>query len=434
MDLLDLIYTKRSGGILSPEQIHFLVQGVVEHKVDREQLSALLMAIYLQGMDTSEISELTEQMATQGHYFAQGSFGNAKVVDKHSTGGVGDKVSLVLIPLMAAVGIPVAKLSGRGLGHTGGTLDKLEIFSGFQTDLSVTDFQAQVKTHGMAISGQTDELVPADKILYALRDVTGTVESLPLIASSIMSKKIATGADAILLDVKVGSGATLGNEEEARKLAELMIAIGNKLGRKTEAFLTNMQQPLGYAVGNLLEAREAYDTLRGEGPSDLTELSLQLAKRAVLLSSIADDEASATTLVSDKLNSGAALEKLVQLIGLQGGDTTFLTTNTWPSSPLQKDLHAQESGFVSQINSRAVGEASMLAGAGRRSKDDIIDPLAGLVLSVKVGDRVTKGDSLCTIYSNDAQKMALAAEKVADAFHFTERECDRLPVILDFLQ
>ncbi len=433
MDLLDLIYCKRAGGALSAAQLQYLVAGVVSQEVDREQLSALLMAIYLKGMQDEEISELTLQMATQGQYFERGSFGEGRIVDKHSTGGVGDKVSLVLIPMMAAAGVTVAKLSGRGLGHTGGTLDKLEVFPGFRTDLSIDEFRAQVKEHKLALSGQTDELVPADKILYALRDLTGTVESLPLIASSIMSKKIATGADAILLDVKVGSGATLGDEQEARQLARLMIKIGNKLGRKTQAFITNMQQPLGRTIGNQLEVQEAFETLAGNGPDDLTELCLELAATSIVLAEIESDLSKAKKMVRESLSSGLAQQKFIDLIELQWGDTALLHQDKWPEAPFQSSIIADRSGYLSRADARAIGEASMLAGAGRRTKKDQIDPLAGIVLAKKVGDQVSVGEKICTLYSSDEGKLATAAEKIQPAFQISESTVTPLPVILDHL-
>ncbi|MHC6178869.1 pyrimidine-nucleoside phosphorylase [Clostridium sp. JNZ X4-2] len=400
MRMVDIISKKRDGVELSTEEINFFVEGYTEGTIPDYQASALAMAIYFQNMNDREMSDLTMAMVKSGETVDLSPINGIKV-DKHSTGGVGDTTTLVLAPLVASLGIPVAKMSGRGLGHTGGTIDKLESVSGFHVEITKDEFINLVNHDKIAIMAQTGKLTPADKKLYALRDVTGTVNSMPLIASSIMSKKIAAGADAIVLDVKTGAGAFMKTEEDAEKLARAMVKIGKSTGRDTAAIISDMSQPLGFAIGNALEVKEAIDTLKGKGPQDLTELVLTLGSHMVLMAEKAGTLEDARKKLIEAVKSGRALDKFKVFLKNQGGDSSIVdNTERLPQAKYKIDVPAGKSGVVSDIEADEIGMAAMLLGAGRSEKGDIIDLAAGLVMHKKIGDRVKEGDALVTIYSN----------------------------------
>ncbi|MDF7666819.1 pyrimidine-nucleoside phosphorylase [Orbaceae bacterium ESL0727] len=410
MRIVDIIEKKRDGGVLSTEEIQFFIKNYTEGKIPDYQISALLMAIYFQGMTAKECADLTMAMIHSGETIDLSSIKGIKV-DKHSTGGVGDTTTIVLAPLVAALGVPVAKMSGRGLGHTGGTNDKFESIPGFKIELTKQEFINQVNTDGVAVIGQSGNLTPADKKLYALRDVTGTVNSIPLIASSIMSKKLAAGADAIVLDVKTGDGAFMKTDEDAQKLAHEMVNIGNNIGRRTMAIISDMSQPLGFAIGNALEVKEAIDTLRGHGPKDLTELVLTLGSQMVVLAGKAATLDEARQKLQQVIADGRAIEKLKVLIKAQGGDSSVVDhPEKLPTAAYQVELLAKQSGYVSKIIADKVGVAAMQLGAGRATKDDIVDPSVGIVLHKKVGDKVAEGESLLTIHSNTQALDAIKAK------------------------
>ncbi|MBA4537294.1 pyrimidine-nucleoside phosphorylase [Bacillus aquiflavi] len=400
MRMVDLIEKKRDGLELTTAEIQFIIKGYTDGSIPDYQMSALLMAIYFQGMSQTERADLTMAMVDSGDKIDLSNINGIKV-DKHSTGGVGDTTTLVLGPLVASVGVPVAKMSGRGLSHTGGTIDKLESVAGFHVEVQNNEFIKLVNQNKVAVIGQSGNLTPADKKLYALRDVTGTVNSIPLIATSIMSKKIAAGADAIILDVKTGNGAFMKSIDDARELAKAMVSIGNNVGRKTIAIISDMSQPLGFAIGNALEVKEAIETLRGEGPADLTELCLTLGSHMVCLAQKASSLEEARKKLENAISSGSALEKMKIFLSSQGGDATVVDhVKKLPQAKYTFELEAKQSGYVSEIVADAVGHAAMLLGAGRATKESIIDLAVGLVLNKKIGDYVTKGDSLVTIYSN----------------------------------
>ncbi|REI13565.1 pyrimidine-nucleoside phosphorylase [Staphylococcus felis] len=400
MRMVDIISKKRDGGELSQEEIKFVVDGYTKGDIPDYQMSSLAMAIFFQDMSDGERAALTMAMVESGDQIDLSNINGIKV-DKHSTGGVGDTTTLVLAPLVAALDIPVAKMSGRGLGHTGGTIDKLEAVDGFHVEISEEEFVRLVNENHIAVIGQTGNLTPADKKIYALRDVTGTVNSIPLIASSIMSKKIAAGADAIVLDVKTGNGAFMKTVEEAEALAEAMVKIGNQVGRKTMAIISDMSQPLGNAIGNALELREAIDTLKGEGPEDLTELVLSLGAQMVVLAQKADTLEDARAMLQSVIDNGQALEKFKTFLANQGGDASIVDEpSKLPSAEYQYELPAKKSGVVSDMVANEIGIASMMLGAGRQTKEDEIDLAVGLVLHKKVGDAVEAGESLLTIYAN----------------------------------
>lgn len=399
MRMVDIISKKRDGKELSREEINFFIEGYTGETIPDYQASSLAMAIYFQGMNYSEMSDLTMAMVKSGETIDLSEIAGIKV-DKHSTGGVGDKTTIVLAPLVASLGVSVAKMSGRGLGYTGGTIDKLESISGFRTEIMTDKFIDLVKDNGIAIMSQTGNLTPADKKLYSLRDVTGTVNSIPLIASSVMSKKIATGADAIVLDVKVGSGAFMRTYEDAEKLAHSMVRIGNSLGRRTMAVISDMSQPLGFAIGNALEIKEAIDTLKGNGPGDLTELVLTIGSQMVVLAKKADTLGEARAELVESIKRGKALEKFKVFVKSQGGDPSVADNPAkLPQARYEIDVPAQKSGIVSHIAADEIGVAAMLLGAGRAVKGDSIDPGVGLVLHKKIGDRVKKGDTIVTVYA-----------------------------------
>lgn len=400
MQMTDIILKKRDGFELSKEEIAFFIKNYVNNIIPDYQVSALAMAIFFQGMNKKEISFLTDSMLHSGEIIDLSSINGVKI-DKHSTGGVGDKTSLVLGPLVASCGAKVAKMSGRGLGHTGGTLDKLESIKGVSVNVSKENFIKQVNDIGIAIIGQTGDLVPADKKLYALRDVTATVDSIPLIASSIMSKKLASGADTILLDVKFGSGAFMKDIKSAEELASTMVEIGKHLNRDTKAVLTDMDQPLGMAIGNSLEVIEACETLKGRGPKDLVELCLNLGAIILKQAHIEEDIEKGKVLLQSKIDNLEAFKKLEELIKYQGGDISYLEDySKFEKSKYQKEIYSSKEGYVEKISALEIGECAMHLGAGRATKDGVIDMASGIVLNKKVGDFVKKGELLLTCYTN----------------------------------
>lgn len=403
MRMVDLIEKKRDGHALTKEEIHFIIEGYTRGDIPDYQMSALAMAIFFRGMNEEETAELTMAMVHSGDTIDLSKIEGIKV-DKHSTGGVGDTTTLVLGPLVASVGVPVAKMSGRGLGHTGGTIDKLESVPGFHVEITNDEFIDLVNKNKIAVVGQSGNLTPADKKLYALRDVTATVNSIPLIASSIMSKKIAAGADAIVLDVKTGAGAFMKDLNDAKALAKAMVDIGNRVGRKTMAIISDMSQPLGYAIGNALEVKEAIDTLKGEGPEDLQELCLVLGSHMVYLAEKASSLEEARHMLEKAMKDGSALQTFKTFLAAQGGDASVVDDpSKLPQAKYIIELEAKEDGYVSEIVADAVGTAAMWLGAGRATKESTIDLAVGLVLRKKVGDAVKKGESLVTIYSNREQ-------------------------------
>lgn len=400
MRMVDIIEKKRDGHELTTAEINFFIEGYTKGEIPDYQASALAMAIFFQDMTDRERADLTRAMVESGDTIDLSAIDGVKV-DKHSTGGVGDTTTLVLAPLVASLGIPVAKMSGRGLGHTGGTIDKLESIAGFHVELTREQFIDLVNRDKVAVIGQSGNLTPADKKLYALRDVTGTVNSIPLIASSIMSKKIAAGADAIVLDVKTGDGAFMKTQEDAEKLAHAMVRIGNHVGRKTIAIISDMSQPLGFAIGNALEVKEAIETLQGKGPKDLTELVLTLGSQMVILAGKAKTTEEAKSMLKESISSGKALAKFKDFLTNQGGDASIVDDlSKLPQAKYKIELPAKQSGYVSRMVADEIGIASMILGAGRATKEDVIDLAVGLVLHKKVGDKVAEGESLLTIYSN----------------------------------
>ena len=412
----ELIQKKRDGGALSAEEIDGLVQGFVSGTVPDYQMSAFLMAVFFRGMTAEETTALTLAMVRSGETLDLSAIRGTKV-DKHSTGGVGDKTSLVLIPLVAAAGAPVAKLSGRGLGHTGGTLDKLEAIPGFTTELSAEAFIQQVNEIGCAIAGQTADLVPADKRLYALRDVTATVDSIPLIAASVMSKKIAAGSDGIVLDVKTGSGAFMKSLDGSRDLAKIMVAIGRQAGRRTVALISDMDQPLGHAVGNALEVREAIETLAGEGPDDLRELCVALGAQMLVLAGVTGSLKDAGAILVRLLSDGRALDKFREMIRAQGGDPACVDDpERLPQAPVSMPVSASSTGVVTAIDAERIGLAAMRLGAGRAKKEDIIDPAVGIVLRKKVRENVNRGEALVQIHAGDRGRAEQALALVQAAY------------------
>lgn len=422
MRMYDLILKKRQGGALSKEEIHWMIREYTDGKIPDYQMSAMMMAICFQGLDKEETYELTMAMAQSGEMLDLSQIQGIKV-DKHSTGGVGDKTSLALTPIVASLGIPVAKMSGRGLGHTGGTIDKLESIPGFSTQLTDEAFEEQVNSIGISIMGQTKDLAPADKLLYALRDVTATVDQLSLIASSIMSKKLAAGADAILLDVKTGSGAFMKEESDAIKLAQEMVDIGKSAGRKMTAVITNMDEPLGMAVGNILEVKEAIDTLKGNGPEDFVELVETLASHMLILGGVATDFEDGRKKVRESIQSGKALDKLKQFVAAQCGDIEYIDhPERFKEATIIEEIRSEQDGYVGSINAQEMGICSLILGGGRETKDSVIDPTVGLVFSKKVADAVKKGDVLATIYGNDQEKVKQAVTHFKENYHIIEEK------------
>lgn len=432
MHMLDLIVKKKKGKKLSQEEIYYFVHGYTEGRIPDYQVSALLMAIYFKGMDEEETRILTMAMVESGDQIDLSPIAGIKV-DKHSTGGVGDKVSLIVIPLVASLGIPVAKMSGRGLGHTGGTIDKLESIEGFDIGLSMEKFMDNVNTYKMAIVGQTGDLTPADKKLYALRDVTSTVDSVPLIASSIMSKKIASGSDAIVLDVKVGNGAFMKTLEDARVLAKAMVSIGKGLGRETVAVLTNMNEPLGKEVGNANEVREAIKTLKGEGSKDLLSVSVTIAGHMAVVGKAFQDLEEAKAAILENIDNGKALALLKELVKIQGGNEEQIANpELLPVARINIPVIAKEEGFVHEIKAEEIGTSAMLLGAGRETKEDLIDYAAGITLHKKVGEYVHIGDVLCTLMTNK-ENYKDAYDKALEAYELSEEKPEEIPFILDVI-
>ncbi|WP_094095566.1 pyrimidine-nucleoside phosphorylase [Paenibacillus physcomitrellae] len=410
MRMVDLIEKKRDGGELLTEEINYIIEGYTRGEIPDYQVSALAMAIFFQDMNERERADLTMAMVHSGDVIDLSAIEGVKV-DKHSTGGVGDTTTLVLAPLVAALDIPVAKMSGRGLGHTGGTIDKLESIPGFHTEISTEEFADLVNRFKIAVVGQSGNLTPADKKLYALRDVTATVNSIPLIASSIMSKKIAAGSDAIVLDVKTGSGAFMKTAEDAAELAQAMVRIGNNVGRKTMAVISDMSQPLGRAIGNALEVQEAIDALKGQGPEDLEELCLALGRQMVYLAGKAASLEEAEEKLREAIRSGAALEKFKQFIANQGGDPSVVDhPEKLPQAAFKIEVPAKENGVVAEIIADGIGTAAMWLGAGRATKESEIDLAVGLMLNKKIGDAVKAGESLVTIHANTEDVEAVKAK------------------------
>jgi pyrimidine-nucleoside phosphorylase len=409
--MVDLIEKKRDGKELSTEEINFIIQGYTQGEIPDYQVSALAMSIFFKDMTERERADLTMAMVHSGDTIDLSAIEGVKV-DKHSTGGVGDTTTLVLAPLVAALDIPVAKMSGRGLGHTGGTIDKLEAIAGFHVEISKDEFVDLVNRSKIAVIGQSGNLTPADKKLYALRDVTATVNSIPLIASSIMSKKIAAGSDAIVLDVKTGAGAFMKTVDDAKALAHAMVSIGNNVGRKTMAVISDMSQPLGLAIGNSLEVKEAIDTLRGEGPKDLEELCMALGSQMVFLAGKAESLENAKEKLKEVIRNGKALEKFKEFIANQGGDASVVDhPENLPQAQYLIEVPAKQDGVVAEIVADEIGTAAMLLGAGRATKESEIDLAVGLMLNKKVGDAVQKGDSLVTIHAN-REDVAQVLEKI----------------------
>lgn len=426
MRMYDLILKKRNGGKLTKEEINFFVKGVTDKTIELYHVSALMMAIYFRGMDEEETLNLTIAMAQSGEKMDLSSIDGIKV-DKHSTGGVGDKTSLAVVPIVAACGVKVAKMSGRGLGHTGGTIDKLESIKGFDTSVEPEKFFDIVNTHGLCIAGQSMNLAPADKELYALRDVTATVDNISLIASSIMSKKLASGSDCILLDVKVGSGAFMKTREEAEKLAHEMVKIGKGAGRKTVAFITDMDKPLGNAVGNSIEVIEAIETLKGNGPEDFTLLTKTLSAELLRMAGVENPEEKVEKVISD----GKALEKLALMVKSQGGDENYIyDTSLFEKAKYTREIVAGEDGFISHMNAETVGVACAKLGAGREKKGDSIDFTAGIYLYKKTGDKVFKGEKIAEMYASDESKFTDAEKTFLSAIEYSDGSPDAISLIM----
>jgi len=401
MNFTNIIETKRDGGKLTDEEISFFVSGVADKSIPDYMTAAFLMACFIRGLDDEETAILTREMAYTGDRIVLPDLGGA-IVDKHSSGGVGDKTTLVIAPLTAACGLKVAKMSGRGLGYSGGTLDKLESIPGFRVNLDQNEFISYVIKDGISVMGQTASLAPVDKVLYSLRDVTATVPSIPLIASSIMSKKLAVGSDAIVLDVKYGDGAFMKNIGDAEKLADKMVAIGKENNRRTYALLTNMEQPLGYSVGNSLEVIEAVDTLKGRGPEDFTELCMAVASVMLIAGKIAANEAEASSMLKEALDSKRAFEKLRRMVINQGGDVSYIDdTSKFPQAASVTEVYADKCGYISGLSAEVIGRAAVDLGAGRYKKEDGIDHSAGIVLCRKIGDEVKDGDVLCRVFCSE---------------------------------
>lgn len=429
MRMSDLIIKKRDGGTLTTEEIQFMIQGFTDGSIPDYQMSAMTMAIYFRGMDRRETLDLTMAMMHSGETLDLSGITGVKA-DKHSTGGVGDKTSLVLVPMVACRGVKMAKMSGRGLGHTGGTLDKLESFPGFNINIPMEEFLQNVEQVGMVIAGQTADLDPADKKLYALRDVTGTVASIPLIVSSIMSKKLAAGADVIVLDVKCGSGSFMKTEADARELATEMVEIGKMAGKKTVAVITDMDEPLGNAVGNALEVREAIAALSGAHPGELVELCLTLGGCILTAAGLAPDDASARAMLEETIADGSALAKLAEFVAAQGGDPKAVyDTAMLPAAPVQMEVPAPADGYVSHIAASDVGMVSMHLGGGRATKDSDIDLSVGVVLHRKVGDSVQAGESLATIHASCEERARAAAQELLACYTITPEQPEHKPFI-----
>ncbi|HJC37803.1 MAG TPA: pyrimidine-nucleoside phosphorylase [Candidatus Mediterraneibacter faecigallinarum] len=433
MNMYDLIVKKKRGGELAKDEIDWMIREYTAGRIPDYQMSAMMMAVCFVGMSAEETKDLTLAMAHSGDMLDLSAISGTKV-DKHSTGGVGDKTSLVLAPLVASLGVPVAKMSGRGLGHTGGTIDKLESFTGFHTDLTPEQFVRNVNTIHIAIAGQTANLAPADKKLYALRDVTGTVDQMSLIASSIMSKKLASGADGIVLDVKTGDGAFMKSLDDARALAEEMVSIGRLAGKDVSAVISDMDQPLGNAVGNALEVKEAIRTLKGQGPEDLERLVLVLGSLMAVKAGKAENTEEAERLLRESLESGRAFEVFKAFIRAQGGDPEEAEhPELLPSAAYQESVCAEADGFVSNIHTEEIGRICLLLGGGRQTKESAIDLSVGLVLCKKKGDAVKKGDPLAVIHASDPEKLSEAKKRLLESYEFTPQKPEVPPLIKDII-
>ena len=429
MRMYDLILKKKQGKELNTEDISWMIKEFTEGRIPDYQMSAMTMAICFQGMDKRETFDLTMAMRDSGDVLDLSRIDGIKV-DKHSTGGVGDKVSLVLTPIVASLGVPVAKMSGRGLGHTGGTIDKLESFSGFSTEISEEKFIDSVNTIGIAIAGQTANLAPADKKLYALRDVTATVDQMSLIASSIMSKKLASGADAIVLDVKTGNGAFMQKEEDAIALAKAMVDIGNRAGKQTVAVITDMDEPLGNAVGNALEIKEVIDALHGDGPEDLMEVVYALGTQMLLLAKRAEDEEIARNLITESIQERKALKKFAEFIENQGGNREeILHPDMLPKARYVIPVLAEEEGCIERILAQDIGIACMTLGGGRENKESTIDHGVGIILTKKISDTVKKGETLALIHANSKEKAVLASNLVKNAYQIAKEPAKKAPMV-----
>ena len=436
MRMYDLIVKKRDGGVLCKEEIAFMIDEYTAGNIPDYQMSAMMMAVYFRGMNESETLNLTMAMAHSGEMLDLSGIRGVKV-DKHSTGGVGDKTSLALTPMVAACGIKVAKMSGRGLGHTGGTIDKLESFPGFSTEISTELFIENVNRHGIAIMGQTKDLAPADKKLYALRDVTATVDQMSLIASSIMSKKLAAGADAIVLDVKTGSGAFMKKEEDSFALAREMVRIGNGAGRKTIAVVSDMAQPLGCAVGNALEVKEALDTLQGHGPADFTQLCMTLGTQMLLAGGVADEEEAARDMLQEAISSGKALDKFAEFIEAQGGSREDVYhPERLPQAAIQEEVIAPCDGVITHIRCDEIGMVSLILGGGRETKESKVDLSVGLILYKKCGDHVRKGEPLAILHANSREKLEEAKKRFLEAYRIEENisQCTKNTLIKSIIR
>jgi pyrimidine-nucleoside phosphorylase len=431
MRTVDLIHRKRDGEELNAEEIAYLVDAYTRGEIPDYQMSAFLMAVFFAGMSDHEVDALTDTMVRSGEVLDLSSIPGIKV-DKHSTGGVGDKTSLIAAPIAAAAGVIVPMISGRGLGHTGGTLDKLEAIPGFRTSLSLEEFRDQLQRLGLAFIGQTAELAPADGKLYSLRDTTATVESIPLIASSIMSKKLAVGLDALILDVKVGNGAFMKRQVDARRLAQMMVGIGRRMDKRVQALITDMNQPLGFAVGNALEVMEVSQTLQNAGPEDLTNISLELASRMIFLGKIVKTLDEAREAAQKLLLDGSGYRKFKEVIQAQGGDPRVLDRfDLLPNATGVREIPCPRSGYISMIDAEYIGLASTLIGAGRDTKEDTIDPAVGIILEAKIGQKIDAGTVLCRLYYTTEDRLEDAAQMVEDAFRISQAPPDERSLILE---
>ncbi len=431
MRFTELIQRKREGEELEQEELAFLIEGYMRGEIPDYQISAFLMAVFFKGLTEAETDNLTALMIASGEKLDLSDIPGLKV-DKHSTGGVGDKTSLIAAPIAAAAGVIVPMISGRSLGHTGGTLDKLESIPGFNVNLTLDQFKAQLTEHGLAFIGQTDQIAPVDGKLYAMRDVTGTVESIPLIASSIMSKKIAAGVDALVLDVKVGAGAFMKSQVNARRLAQLMVGIGRRLDKKVQALITDMNQPLGFAVGNALEVMEVSQTLQNSGPIDLTRLSLELAARMIFLAKITPTLEAARELAQTKLLDGSGYRKFKDVITAQGGNAQVLDRfDLLPNATGMREIVTTRGGYVSAIDAEGIGKAVVMIGGGRNAVDDTIDHAVGIILEVKVGSKVDAGAVLCRLYHTSENNLEEAAEVVEDSFKIANNAPEQREIVLE---
>ncbi len=433
LSMYEIIRKKRDGQRLSDEEIRFFIQGYVKNEIPDYQMAALLMAMFLRGLDADESNSYTEAMLHSGRVIDLSDISGIKV-DKHSTGGVGDKVSIILAPIVAAAGVPVPMISGRGLGHTGGTLDKLESIPNFRVNMTVPEFKERLQKVGACLIGQTDEIVPADKKIYALRDVTATVESIPLICGSIMSKKIAEGIDALVLDIKTGSGAFMKEYDQSKELARQLIQIGERFGKKTIAYITNMNQPLGRAVGNWLEIKECLEAMQGKGPQDLLEVTLTLSGAMIYLGGKVETIEDGIGLAKQILDSGAAMEKFLEIVVSHNGDPHFLFhPDQYPKSRFEVQVKAEQDGYLAKVDAFQVGLTAVILGAGRRKAEDDIDPKAGIMVHKKAPQKVSKGDVIMTFYTDKESVLQEAQERLQQAVSYSQSEPQAEKMILEYL-